>query len=89
MKVKNDFPEHKTARQWAKQGCLPIEGEKGIMLWSNQYCQDKYLYYSPDEVAAATAEQLSEFFRPEREHRNRKARARRERQRAERLDEIE
>lgn len=90
MKVKNqDYPDHKTARQWAKQGFLPIEGAKGIDLWANRYCKDTYTYYSPDEVAAATAEQLSEFFLPERERRNRKAKARRQRQRAERLAEIE
>ena len=31
MKVHNiDYPDHKTARQWAKQGFLPIEGAEGI-----------------------------------------------------------
>ena len=56
MKVHNiDYPNHKTARQWAKQGFLPIEGAKGIELWANRNYKDKYIYYSPDEVAAATA----------------------------------
>jgi DNA polymerase-3 subunit epsilon len=72
MKVNNN-PEFKTARQWAKQGFLPIEGASGIELWANHFCQDKYIYYSPEEVAKATNEQLSEFFRPERERRNRRA----------------
>ncbi len=31
MKVHNiDYPDHKTARQWAKQGFWPIDGAKGI-----------------------------------------------------------
>lgn len=90
MKVKNyDYPDYKTARQWAKQGFLPTEEAKGIELWANRSYKDKFIYYSPEEVVKATDEQLYEFFRPERERRNRKARARRERQKAERQAEIE
>ena len=85
----DDYPEYKTSRQWAKQGFLPIESAKGTELWANRYCQDKYIYFSPDEVEAATAEQLSEFFRPERERRNAKAKIRRQRKKAERQAEIE
>lgn len=89
MKVHNDYPEYKTARQWAKKGLLPIEGVKGIELWANQYCQQKYTYFSPDDVSAATPEQLSEFFRPEREKRSLQAKARREQKRAERMAKAE
>lgn len=84
-----DYPDYKTVRQWALQGFLPKEGATGIELWTNTAYQDTYIYYSPDEVVAATAEQLSEFFRPERDRRNRKAKARREQQRVERLAAIE
>ena len=43
MKVHNcDYPNHKTARQWAKQGFLPIENAVGVELWANQFCQDSY-----------------------------------------------
>ena len=90
MKTRSvDYPEYKTARQWAKQGLLPIEGANGITLWATRNYQDQYVYYSPEEVAEATDEQLKEFFRPERELRNSKARARREQQKAERLAAIE
>ena len=71
MKVHNhDYPNRKTARQWAKQGFLPKDGAEGIELWANQFCQDKYIYYGPDEVFKATPDQLSNFFRFEREKRN-------------------
>ena len=89
MKVHNDHPEYKTARQWAKEGYLPNEDASGIELWANQYCQQKYTYFSPDEVSSATPEQLSEFFRPEREKRSLQAKARREQQRAERMAKAE
>ena len=85
----SDHLSYKTARQWAKQGFLPVDGAQGTELWANQFYQDKYTYYSSDEVTEATAEQLSEFFRPEREHRNAKAKARRQRKKVERQAEIE
>ena len=56
MKVRNNSPEYKdyqTIRQWAKKGFLPIDSAVGVELWANQNCQDKYVYYSPDEVAEA------------------------------------
>jgi DNA polymerase-3 subunit epsilon len=80
MKVHNkDYPDYKTARQWANQVFLPVEGVSGIELWANRNYQDKYIYYSPEEVRPATAEQLATFFTPERERRNHKARERRQR----------
>ena len=82
MKVKNsDYDTYKTARQWALQGKLPIEGIPGIELWANQYCKESYVYYSPEEVNIATDEQIKEFFKPERERRNQKARLARKKQR--------
>lgn len=91
MKVRNYSPEYKdylTIRQWAKKGFLPIENAVGVELWANQFCQDSYVYYSPEEVSTATKEQLSDFFKPERERRNAKAKARRQRRKAEQLEEI-
>ncbi len=79
MKVHNaDYSDYKTARQWAKQGFLPIKSAIGVELWANCYCQNSYVYYSVDEVAPASAEQLSEFFKPERERKNAKAKMRRQ-----------
>ena len=90
MQVHNiDYPDHKTARQWALKGFLPIKGAKGIELWANRNYKNKYIYYGSDEVTAATAEQLSEFFRPKQERRNAKAKLRRQRKRAEHQAEIE
>ena len=50
MQIRCDYPEHKTARQWAKHGFLPKEGAEGIELWANQYRQDSYIYYGVEEV---------------------------------------
>lgn len=84
MKVHNhDYPDHKTARQWAKQGFLPIDGAEGIELWANQFCQNKYIYYGPDEVSKATPDQLSNFFRFEREKRNQREKEKRKHRNAE------
>lgn len=74
MEVRSSYPDYKTIRQWALQGYLPEEGAEGKELWANQFRQDKYVYYSPDEVCAATKEQLHDYFRPERERRNALAR---------------
>lgn len=86
MEIHTDekYKEYNTKRQWAKQGFLPKEDAQGIELWANCYCQDSYVYYSPDEVEMADAEQLAEFFTPERKHRNELAKARRIKERAER-----
>lgn len=78
LKVKTynkDFEAHKTERQWALKGYVPKADVKGVELWANRNCQNKYVYYSPDEVELATKEQLDTFFKPERE----KAKAYRER----------
>ena len=83
------YPDFRTVRQWAKEGFLPKKGAKGIELWSNRYCQHSYLYFGPDEVKAATAEQLKAFFKPERDIRNEKARERRKRQKKIRQKEAE
>ena len=79
MKVKDsNYADYKTARQWAKKGYLPVSGATGVELWANAYCQDSYTYYAPNEVAAAAPEQIKEFFAPEREQRNKKAKEQRQ-----------
>ena len=77
MKIRSEFPDYKTTRQWALQGYLPVDGAEGVELWANNYCQDCYIYYAPSEVGKATEEQIHAFFKPEREHRNALARERR------------
>lgn len=86
MKVKTynkGFEAHKTERQWALKGYVPKADVKGVELWANRNCQNKYVYYSPDEVELATKEQLDTFFKPERE----KSKAYRERKKAEKEQE--
>ena len=46
---------------------MPAADAKGVELWTNSFCQHKAVYYSPDDVAKATAEQLAEFFKSEKE----------------------
>ena len=78
MKTHNyDYPEYKTARQWARAGYLPTENAQGVELWANRNCQNKYTYYSPAEVEPASPERLREYFAPERERRNQRERERR------------
>jgi DNA polymerase-3 subunit epsilon len=78
MKVKDgNYADYKTARQWAKKGYLPVSGATGVEMWANAYCKDSYIYYSPDDVAEATSEQIKAFFAPERAKRNEQAKARR------------
>ncbi len=89
MQIRNDYPEHKTARQWAKQGYLPKEGAEGIELWANQYRQDSYIYFGVEEVEKASDDQLSDFFKPERERRNALAKIRRQQKKAEEQAELE
>ena len=78
METHSTYPEFQTARQWAIKGFLPNDGAEGRELWSNQYCRDKYVYYSPEDVSIATKEQISEFFKPERDRKNELARKRRQ-----------
>lgn len=83
MKIKNserEFDSYKTKRQWALQGLLPVADAKGVELWTNSFCQHTAIYYSPDDVAKATAEQLDEIFKSEKERK--KARDKRYRLRA-------
>lgn len=76
MKTRNDeYPDYRTRRQWALRGCLPKPGERGTALWANRHHQAGFLYFSPEQVEQATPEALAEFFRPERERRNQRARA--------------
>jgi hypothetical protein len=48
MKVKNKHAEYKdllTRKQLAQQGLIPTD--KGVELWSNQYCQQSAIYHDP------------------------------------------
>ena len=87
MKVfkKKEHPGYKTRRQWAKLGMLPKVNAAGIELWSNQYCQLQCTYFGPNDVETASAEQIAEFFKPERERQKKK----RQQKRAEQIAAIE
>jgi DNA polymerase-3 subunit epsilon len=84
MKVRDEYPEHKTVRQWARAGQLPKEGAEGVELWVNRFCQKSAVYYAPSEVEPADPERIKAYFAPERERRNQRARELREQERAER-----
>lgn len=83
MKVKNyDYPDYKTARQWAKEGYLPKENVEGIELWANRNCQHSFIYYSVEDVEKADKARLDTFFAPERARKNELAKKRRAKRRA-------
>jgi DNA polymerase-3 subunit epsilon len=79
------YQSHKTSRQWALQGYLPKPGTEGIRLWANAFHQKNYLYYAPEEVRKAGADEISSYFSDERERRNRLAKERRRKQKEESL----
>ena len=81
METRHSYPEYKTGRQWALQGYLTKENANGIELWANQYCQDKYVYYSPDDVMKADEAGIKEFFKSERARKAERARIRRQERR--------
>lgn len=57
MKIKKYWPEYRdyrTDKQWAELGFTLKPDATGVELWSNQYCQHSYRYYSPDEVMKVT-----------------------------------
>lgn len=73
----------KTERQWAKCGYVAKNDDCGTMLWSNCNCSKKYRYLHKDEVRPATAEELTEYFRLEKEKAARRQKEKRERLRLE------
>ena len=77
----------KTERQWALKGYLPKPGCEGTVYWTNWFFSRHTTYYTDEEVAPATREQLDKYWAPERERRKelRKRRAAREKERKERL----
>lgn len=82
---KEKYPGYKTERQWALDGMLPTKNALGEKMWTNGYRGRQCTYFAPNEVEAASADQLSEYFKPEREHRNKLDRARRQEKKQEKL----
>ena len=74
----------KTERQWAKCGYVAKNNDCGTMLWSNCNCSKKYRYLHKDEVRPATTEELTEYFRPEKEKAAKRKKEKREQLRLER-----
>ena len=77
----NEYPGRLTALQWAKKGCIPKHGAKGVECWTNRYCEKTAIYYCADDVEEASPEDLREYLRPIRERRNERRRLLRERKR--------
>ncbi|MCI5667892.1 MAG: 3'-5' exonuclease [Oscillospiraceae bacterium] len=85
--------ELKTKRQWAKAGYLPISEDCGKKLrpsrWSTGSIDTLPRYLLPEEVRAASADELAAYFQPERERKAAKAAERRAKLRIEREREKE
>lgn len=60
MKHRTDFPDkdYKTRLQWMKEGKIPMEGVKGIELWTNPYHQQSSVYFLREEVREGSKEEL-------------------------------
>lgn len=89
-----DFKDElKTERQWAKAGYLPLSEEFGKKLRPSRFSTGavdtlpKYLL--PEEVRAASADELATYFQPERERKAAQAAERRARLKREREKEKE
>ena len=68
MRIANCLPDSnnkpKTARNWAVHGFVVNENAVGEEMWTNRYCTQKSIYYTPDQVHQATDEELSAFWKP-------------------------
>lgn len=62
----------KTERQWALIGYIAIDDNCGEQLWTNQFCNHKKRYLHKDEVRLATDDEIKNYFKPEREAKNKK-----------------
>lgn len=75
-----------TERQWALKGFMLKESAVGTKMYANHIYQDAITYYGPHEVRKASEEEITEFFRPEKERRNELARLRRAEKRREKQE---
>lgn len=62
----------KTERQWALAGYIAINSNCGEQLWTNRFCNHKKRYLHKDEVRLATDDEIKNYFKPEREAKNKK-----------------
>lgn len=91
---RQDFrDELKTERQWAKAGYLPLSEECGKKLRPSRFSTGSVntlpRYLLPEEVRAASSDELAEYFKPERERKAAQAAKRRAKLRREREKEKE
>jgi DNA polymerase-3 subunit epsilon len=56
----------KTLLQWQKRGMIVKDGEQGEELWTNGYCYQTAIYYTPDQVRPMTDDELAAFHESER-----------------------
>lgn len=89
-----DFKDElKTERQWAKAGYLPLSEECGKKLRPSRFSTGSVntlpRYLLPEEVRAASSDELAEYFKPERERKAAQAAERRAKLRREREKEKE
>lgn len=57
----------KTTAQWKKEKKVPINPEDGLFLWSNPHHNQKFVYYTKDQVRDMTGTELEELKRFNRE----------------------
>jgi len=85
--------ELKTERQWAKAGYLPVSEDCGKKLRPSRFSTGSVntlpRYLLPEEVRAASSDELAEYFKPERERKAAQAAKRRAKLRREREKEQE
>lgn len=85
--------ELKTERQWAKAGYLPMSEDCGKKLRPSRFSTGSVntlpRYLLPEEVRAASSDELAEYFKPERERKAAQAAKRRAKLRREREQEKE
>ncbi len=85
--------ELKTERQWAKAGYLPVSEDCGKKLRPSRFSTGSVntlpRYLLPEEVRAASSDELAEYFKPERERKAAQAAKRRAKLRREREQEKE
>lgn len=84
MQVATYIPEQdrpQTERMWAKQGYVVNNGATGEEMWTNGSRKVKSIYFMPDQVHLATAEELETYWRPVRAARSERDKQRRQQKR--------
>lgn len=71
-------PDEKTELNWLKSGYVVMRGRKGVLKYTNGYCQQMAVFYSPDDVREDSEKAATRLNKLHEEDLRRRRKARRE-----------